>query len=89
MIYFILLPVEKTFSRIHDNVELSLSSLFIGAKSFSQHALTSDLRFHFKMSDGGAFDLITGKSFSPNVENVASLALEANVPRNDRCFDTN
>ena len=30
-----LLPVEKTFSRIHDNVELSLSSLFIGAKSFS------------------------------------------------------
>jgi hypothetical protein len=40
------------------------------------------------MSDGGAFDLITGKSFSPNVENIASLALEANVPRNDRCFDT-
>ena len=39
------------------------------------------------MSDGGAFDLITGKSFSPNVENIASLALEANVPRNDRCFD--
>src|ERR1044071_9339780 len=45
-------------------------------------------RFHSKMSDGGAFDLITGKSFSPNVENIASLALEANVPRNDRCFDT-
>ena len=41
------------------------------------------------MSDSGAFDLITGKSFSPNVENVASLALEANVLRNDRYFDTN
>jgi len=27
-----------------------------------------------------AVDLITGKSFSPNVENVASLALEANIP---------
>ena len=40
------------------------------------------------MSDGGAFDLITGKSFSLNVENIASLALKANVPRNDRCFDT-
>jgi len=80
MIYFILLPVEKTFSRIHDNVELSLSSLFIRAKSFC--------RFTFPFQDG-ACDLITGKSFSPNVENVASLALEANVPRNDRCFDTN
>jgi hypothetical protein len=41
------------------------------------------------MSDGGAFDLINGKLFSPNIENKASLALAARVPLYDRCFVTN
>jgi hypothetical protein len=72
--------------RVNTKGEFSFSSI-LSNRHLKEFA-TSSFSFHLAISEELAFVFISGRLFSPNVANIASLVFEAKVSLDERtCFN--